>query len=272
MSLKKKIKTAFTILKIQGLGAVMKVLTSKLDRHNRPDEAGIAFDILNQSDNKGIMIDVGAHHGGALAPFAEAGWQVYAFEPDNQNRAVLSENYHANKNVFIDPRAVSDHNEAEASFFQSSESTGVSGLSAFLPSHKASQTVSLVTLAQFMQENDIKGNHIDFLKTDTEGFDLMALKGYPWDASTPSLVLCEFEDAKTLPLGYDFHAMAQFLLEKGYQLVISEWYPVKKYGAMHRWKRFTSYPCTLDNPHIWGNIFAVADEKLFQKLLIVCGI
>jgi hypothetical protein len=28
------------------------------------------------------MLDVWAHHGTSLVPFARAGWQVYAFEPD----------------------------------------------------------------------------------------------------------------------------------------------------------------------------------------------
>ena len=247
MTLKHKIKTAFTILKIQGLKAVIKVMTGKLDRRYRPDEAAIAFDVLAQVDHKGIMIDVGAHHGGALAPFANAGWQVYAFEPDNQNRAVLVENFGEFPNVHIDPRAVSDHNEAEVTFFQSNESTGVSGLSAFLPSHKATQTVSLVTLEKFIKEKKLKGKQVEFLKTDTEGFDLMALKGFPWKDSQPEMVLCEFEDAKTIPLGYDFHTLASFLQEKGYQLLVSEWYPVKQYGSLHRWRRFSTYPCHLDN-------------------------
>jgi hypothetical protein len=81
---------------------------------------------------------------------------------------------------------------------------------------------------------------VDFLKIDTEGFDLMVLKGYPWTQSPrPRVILCEFEDAKTVPLGYDFHQLAAFLVGEGYQLIISEWYPVKAYGGLHRWRRFT---------------------------------
>jgi hypothetical protein len=148
----------------------------------------------------------------------------------------------------------------------------VSGLSAFLPSHKASQSVTLVTLAQFIKEKKIKGKTIDFLKTDTEGFDLMALKGYPWEESLPRLILCEFEDSKTLPLGYDFHALAGFLVEKGYKLVISEWHPVKHYGSPHDWNRFATYPCTLVVPQAWGNILAVRDDELYQSLLTLCKI
>ena len=272
MNLTKKVKTAFTILKLKGINGVIKVLRSKMDRTYRPDEAMIAYDLLSMNTTKGIMIDVGAHHGGSLAPFANAGWQIYAFEPDPQNRAKLTETYGSLENVHIDPRAVSDHSEEKVTFFQSEESTGVSGLSAFLPSHKASQSVTLVTLAQYVQEKKIKGKPIDFLKIDTEGFDLMALKGYPWEESLPQLILCEFEDSKTLPLGYDFHTLAGFLVEKGYHLVISEWYPVKHYGSPHDWNRFATYPCTLVVPQAWGNILAVRDVELYQSLLTLCKI
>ena len=35
------------------------------------------------------MIDVGAHHGFALLPFLNMGWQIFAFEPDQKNREQL---------------------------------------------------------------------------------------------------------------------------------------------------------------------------------------
>jgi FkbM family methyltransferase len=272
MNLAKKVKTALVILKLKGINGVIKVLRSKMDRAYRPDETMIAYELLSKSTTQGLMIDVGAHHGGSLAPFAQAGWQVHAFEPDAQNRAVLAENFGSFKNVHIDPRAISDHCEDNVTFYQSEESSGVSGLSAFLPSHKATQSVSMVTLKQFMQEKRITRKTVDFLKTDTEGFDLMALKGYPWEESAPMLILCEFEDSKTLPLGYDFDTLAGFLVEKGYQLVISEWHPVKRYGSPHDWSRFTTYPCVLHDPRAWGNIFAVKDDELFQTLLTICNI
>ncbi|MCJ7694566.1 MAG: FkbM family methyltransferase [Anaerolineaceae bacterium] len=270
MSLKKKIKTAFTILKIQGLSAVLKILRSKLDTRPRPAEAAIAFDVLTPAGKQGIMFEIGAHHGGSLDPFARAGWRVFAFEPDANNRATLTETFGSLPNVQIDDRAVSDHLEDEVDFFTSKESTGVSGLSSFLPSHKASQKVSLTTLEKFIADNRLKTKTIDFLKIDTEGFDFMVLKGFPWQGKKPLMILCEFEDAKTLPLGYSFHDLAEYLVDKGYDLIISEWHPVKKYGIPHHWKRFTTYPCTLENPKAWGNIFAVRDEELYKRLFAKC--
>jgi len=269
MSLTHKSKTAFTILKTQGVSGVVKVLKAKLDSAYRPDEAEIVFEVLSKTINKGIMIDVGAHHGGSLAPFAQAGWQVYAFEPDSGNRAILTNSFGNFPNVHIDDRAVSDHLEDEVTFYKSAESTGVSGLSAFLPSHRAAEKVSVTTLQRFLIEQKLEKQEIDFLKIDTEGFDFMVLKGFPWNEKQPRMILCEFEDSKTTPLGYSFQDLAAFLVERGYKLVISEWYPVKKYGSLHDWKRFTTYPCTLEDPTAWGNIFAVKDDNLYQQLLEV---
>jgi len=184
--------------------------------------------------------------------------------------AVQPLDVNAHPNVKIDPRALSDHIAEDVPFFTSQESTGVSGLSAFLQTHQMSQNVTVTTLAQVLKEYDLLDQQIDLLKIDTEGFDLMVLKGFPWGNIQPKMVICEFEDAKTLPLGYSFHDLAEFLVEKGYRLLISEWCPVKEYGGIHDWRCFMTYACELHDPHAWGNILAVDDEDLFQSLLKIC--
>lgn len=269
MRLPKKFKTAFHILRISGARGVLKTIKAKFARP-RPDEAQIAFQLLSSMTNSGLMFDVGAHHGGSLAPFAQLGWQIYAFEPDSKNRSFLMESYGDYPNVRIDPRALSDHINPDALFYTSDESTGVSGLSAFLPSHKVGEKVSVTTMTQVLDEHQLTNQSIDFLKIDTEGYDLMVLKGYPWDKNQPKVILCEFEDSKTQPLGYCFHDLAEFLRDKGYHLIISEWYPIKAYGELHDWRRFIAFPCEMQDPHAWGNIFAVRDEGLFDQLLELC--
>lgn len=267
----KKLKTAYKILKTKGLKGVLSTLRAKLDRTFRPDETHMVFQLLNNTERSGLMIDVGAHHGSSLASFAQQGWQVIAFEPDSSNRAELANTFDAYENVIIDPRACSDQVQPEATLFTSAESTGVSGLSAFLDSHAASEKVVVTTLADALQEHGLSAKPVDFLKIDTEGFDLMVLKGYPWAQSPhPRVILCEFEDAKTVPLGYNFHQLAAFLVDLGYHLIISEWYPVKAYGGLHRWRRFTTYPCQLADPKGWGNIFAVREATLFSQLCELC--
>ncbi len=271
MPIIKKIKTAGRVLKTRGMKGVVQIIRAKLDRSERPDEAQIVYNLLSATRQSGLMVDVGAHHGASLAPFAEDGWQVLAFEPDSANRAILYENFGALPNVTIDPRACSEKTQPEATLFTSDESSGVSGLSSFLDSHNPGEKVTVTTLSQALAEHNLTLQRIDFLKIDTEGFDLMVLKGYNWaDKNPPDVILCEFEDQKTEPLGYTFSDLATFLQDKGYSLVISEWYPVKVYGGLHDWRRFTTYPCTLEDPRSWGNIIAVRDKAIFQQLTQIC--
>src|SRR3546814_302056 len=117
--------------------------------------------------------------------------------------------------------------------------------------------------------SDIDG--VDFLKVDTEGHDLFALKGFPWERFRPAVIECEFEDAKTVPLGYTFHDMARFLLEKGYRVLVSEWHPIIRYGVRHDWRRLVAYPCELSDEVAWGNILAFRDPVDESKLAAVIG-
>src|SRR3546814_9887732 len=146
------------------------------------------------------MVDVGAHFGIELAMFAGLGWQVYAFEPDPKNRRQLVTSFGNHPRVAIDARAVSDVAGQELSFYTSDVSTGISGLSAFHDSHIETQKVVTTTIADYVAEQAIA--RIDFLKIDVEGFDFFVIKGIDWDGVTPDVILWEFEDAKTLPLGY----------------------------------------------------------------------
>ena len=78
--------------------------------------------------------------------------------------------------------------------------------------------------------------------------------------------MCEFEDSKTTPLGYSYHDMAGYLVDKGYAVQVSEWYPVLQYGGNHRWRRFEHYPCELADPRAWGNLIAVLDGGHLREL------
>ena len=138
MNTKRKIGKATKILLSEGPIALVKALKRSVankygpyrpDGSYRPDESKIAFDALNADAFKGLMIDVGAHYGGTLSPFALGGWQVFAFEPDSKNREKLVESFGDSQNVIIDARAVSDHTHEKAVLYRSEESTGISGLS-----------------------------------------------------------------------------------------------------------------------------------------------
>lgn len=234
-----------------------------------PDEAHLVHTVLAADAPRGLMIDVGAHFGTALSPFVDSGWQVWAFEPDSTNRARLTARFGHHPMVLIDRRAVSDRPGA-AAFFRSPVSTGISGLSAFHDSHQPAGTVPVTTLSDIIATRGLPAGGIDFLKIDTEGYDRHVLMGLPWDTVQPRVVLCEFEDTKTRPLGYDYHDLAQLLVGHGYQVLVSEWQPVVEYGQEHAWRCFAPYPHDLHDPRAWGNLIATREPALFMALLAAC--
>ncbi|ORA68757.1 hypothetical protein BST23_02730 [Mycolicibacterium elephantis] len=211
------------------------------------------------------MFDVGAHYGEVFAEYSQRGWQVYAFEPDPKNRRRIDVAFGRLPNVHVDNRAVSDVSAQGATFFSSSQSSGISGLSAFDESHEQAGVVDTITIADFVNAEGL--DKIDYLKVDTEGYDLMVLRGFPWDHMRPSVVVCEFENRKTQPLGYNFHDIADFLHTKGYSVIVSEWFPISRYGADHRWRRYATYPCELVEESGWGNLIASTDQKLISRIL-----
>jgi len=235
------------------------------------DETSCVQMLYNNIESDLVMIDVGAHHGGSFRPFLNKGWQIFAFEPDPKNRSKLLEwlvKHNNNSLVQVDTRCVSNESQKGQPFYSSNVSTGISGLSAFHESHQQSQLVDTVTLTDFLQDKSLQ--QIDFLKIDTEGHDLFALQGFPWEQLQPAVIECEFEDAKTVPLGYNFHDIATYLVEKGYQVYVSEWHPIVRYGIRHDWHSLARYPCELANANGWGNLLAFRepiDESELMKVV-----
>jgi FkbM family methyltransferase len=232
------------------------------------DETDCIAQLFNTALTGKVMIDVGAHHGYAHAPFLDRQWQIFAFEPDQSNRAKLLERLAKHKHralVTLDTRCVSNQSQTGVSFFTSEQSTGISGLSAFHATHKESQKVDITTLTEFFQDRPLPA--IDFLKIDTEGHDLFVLQGYPWERGQPAVIECEFEDTKTVPLGYTFHDLARYLGDKGYRVYVSEWHPIIRYGIRHDWRALMRYPCELSDPKGWGNLLAFCDPIDEQALV-----
>lgn len=213
--------------------------------------------------HRGVMLDVGAHYGGSLAPFASDGWEVHAFEPDPSNRAHLEARFGGYRNVTIVPKAVSDQAN-ELPLFSSDESSGVSSLVPFTAGHKPTASVEVITLRDYLAWANIKT--VDFMKVDVEGFELNVLNGYDW-AIIPNVILLEFEDFKSVPLGYSWKDLADGLIDRGYHVVVSEWFPIHRYGAAHRWRQFSTYPSELADPNAWGNLIAARTlEQLTRSI------
>ena len=209
----------------------------------------------------GTMVDVGACWGSSLRPFVDRDWQIIAIEPDPANRAELERAYGIRANITIDPRAIGQHDGEAVSLYTSSVSFGISALAPFHPSHEATMTVETVRLDTLLEGVP----EVTLLKTDTEGWDLPVLRTFPWDRLHPMAVVCEFEDRKTVPLGYTYHDLARFLSAQGYSVLVSEWHPVVEYGQQHRWRSLRPYPTELADPGAWGNLIAT-DSVIANRL------
>ena len=266
MNLINDLKKAWEIFMHSGLIALYKQTISVVQLrmikliYSQVDENVLCAQVVFSNKSSGVMVDVGAHHGTSLKEFLEERFMVYAFEPDKENRDQLATKFQSSVGKFlhIDQRAVSDENSFGKVFYSSELSSGISGLSAFDESHSKSGVVDTVTLETFCKEKNLKS--IDYLKIDTEGYDLNVLKGLNFDDIIPQVILCEFEDRKTLPLGYKWTDLADFLESKGYIVLVFEWYPIKKYGSQHRFRELKRYPCKLERDNAWGNLVAVRSE------------
>ena len=221
----------------------------------RLNECQMILDLLAERTQSGVMIDIGAHVGGSLAPFAETGWRVLAFEPDPVNRAKLLEATAPHKNVKVSDRAVGKSAAFGVNFYTSDVSSGISSLTAFHDSHKVSHTVDITTLDEVVRSEEI--THIDFLKIDVEGHEMDVLDGFAFAHVKPEIIMLEFEDGKIADNAGTAEALSSRLMALGYHVYISEWHPVVQYGVAHDWRQFVEYPTKL-MPGSWGNLIAFA--------------
>lgn len=232
----------------------------RLLMRNWVDEAEIIAKLAPTGPGS-VLVDVGAHHGAVTTMFLEKGWSVVAYEPDPNNRAQFEHVVGTDSRVQLSTAAVSDKSTGSASLFTSSVSTGISTLAAFDESHEPTAIVDVVTLAADLPARGI--DRVDFLKVDIEGFDFFALQGFDWSYA-PRFVLYEFENRKTVPLGYSLTDSSSYVAEHGYHLVYSVWEPIVEYGTRHRWRGLFRNPPS-DVADCWGNVLGFhieADAEL----------
>ena len=229
----------------------------------RLDEAALMLALARfQTTAPGCLVDVGAHHGGFLRPFVAAGWSVLAVEPEPANRAALQARWGETEAVTVAAEALSDTPQAEAPLHTAPDSSGVATLAPFLPTHRETARVTVTTLSALLDRHGIET--VDVLKVDVEGLDFRVLMGMDWDRWRPRVVMAEFENAKTLPLGVSLGDLVALLEGRGYAVFVSEWHPVVRYGARHDWRRLIPWPPgdgdPLPDPDGWGNLIALRDD------------
>ena len=232
------------------------------------DETLVSFHLLDKEPR--VMVDVGAHHGESLLPYADRGWMIHAFEPDPHNRMELERRTAGRPNIRISPHAVTTTDGESVSLHTSELSTGISTLQPFHSSHRATTSVTTTRLDTYLREHNVR--QVGFLKIDAEGHDLAVLQSFPWNDIHPNVVLCEFEDRKTAPQGHTYRDIAAFLIRSGYSVIVSEWHPITRYGGDHGWRRAVRYPVSLADD-AWGNLLGVdpAETRPFMWILRFAG-
>jgi len=208
--------------------------------------------------SQGIMLDVGANFGNSLDIFWGKGWTVHAFEPDPSNRRNLLAAWPSSSRVIVNEQAVSDQSGLTVPFYSSEESTGISSLSAFTSGHRLACEVTTTTLRDYYRSSGL--SHVNFLKIDIEGHDKFALDGFPWESDKPDVILVEFEDAKTVPLRYNWRDLADSLIERGYTVYVSEWWPIVRYGIAHDWRGLLRDNRELNLSGTWGNLIGFLED------------
>lgn len=125
-----------------------------------------------------VFVDVGANTGEWTALVLEAtrGAKGFLFEPGATALSILQGRFGALAGIQIIPVALADV-EGEQTFF---EEAGAGGMSSFLPGHSLQASterrrVKVATLDQVLDGLGVET--VDFLKVDTEGFDLHVLRG-----------------------------------------------------------------------------------------------
>lgn len=209
-----------------------------------------------------LLIDVGAHHGGVSRLFAEKGWRVIAFEPEQKNRSAFESNLAGFEQISCIPKAVSDVTAKSVPFYVSDEHYGIHSLKPFHHTHRLKYEVETICLDDILEELHIR--EVALLKVDTEGADFLALKGLDFEKRRPELAMIEFMDQRSLPhFGYSHHDVSSYMKERGYTTFVSEWAPIKEYaregiaGEPHVWLQCVEYP--QDHEPAWGNLIFVPD-------------
>ncbi len=208
------------------------------------------------------MIDVGAHFGTSFRSYLQQGWRIVAFEPDSTKLPKLQP-YLNHPNLTFYQAAVGDQAGGKVQFYTSAESTGIASLVPFRESHTPSEMVDRTTLA--VELSKLKIDKIDYLKIDTEGYDLHVLKGHDWRV-LPEVIMTEFDEIKTRPQNFSFKEIGDLLVSQGYEVWCSEWAPLVKYGSGHAWSSIKKYPCELNHADGWGNFIAIRSDAHVETM------
>lgn len=220
------------------------------------DEAKLIADyfarVPRPSDRPGVLIDVGAQFGTSFRPYSRPVGNALCLSLIRPSWPSSSGFCRAPTSPSSVPPSATRRRSRPSSI-----STGISSLVAFRDTHTPLETVPVTTLKIELPKLGI--THIDYLKIDTEGYDLFVLRGHDWSIQ-PEVVMAEFDDVKTRHIDISYRDIADLLVEQGYTVFCSEWAPLIRYGSGHTWYALKRYPCDLHHPNAWGNFIAIRND------------
>lgn len=219
------------------------------------DEVAVVREALFRSGlvpHQRSMADVGARMGSSLGPFVRSGWDVWAFEPSTIMYDRLIERYGAWRNLQVFPVAVSDTVVDEETCLVSDES--LVGDPALDPAlcRKWSGRVATRRL------DALPVSRLDFLKVGAEGCDRNVFRSR--GSLAPRVIVTEYEDNKTLALGYSSGEYADELTNAGYRLWVSEWDSIARHGGEHSWRQLYRYAGIAPDSSTRGNFIAIHER------------
>lgn len=188
-------------------------------------EAGEIEQAVRLVGSGSIALDVGANIGAFTAALANAGAIVHAFEPLAATRARLERTLELNGlTAVVDGRALSDADGTAELFEYGPGYESWATLSARTIEHSGRvleatpTTVQTTTLAAYLDEHGIE--HVDLLKIDVEGAELLVLRGTPLDRV--GAILVEVSDNTLEAFGARAVDLIDLLERSGFRTFVVE--------------------------------------------------
>lgn len=174
---------------------------------------------LQSSNGAQVLLDIGANQGDWSAEAlriatAPGRIQVYAFEPASGTRAMLAARFSGNAAVDIQPFAVSDA-PGDATFYTLAAGAGTNSLSSSSGPH--TEPARVTTIDAFLEQSAI--GTVLMAKIDTEGFDLLVLKGAQKTLREGRIGILQFEyNSRWLPNHSSLHDVFELIADTPYRL------------------------------------------------------
>ncbi|MEM9035821.1 MAG: FkbM family methyltransferase [Actinomycetota bacterium] len=170
---------------------------------------------VDPGDRPSLMLDVGAQQGQFARVFARNGYDVIAFEASPVNFDDLTERVRTTPNITPVHLAVSDEDASGVKFYFSTEYIGINSLKRN-STHLSETSYALVDTVRLATHLGDDAARVEVIKTDIEGADLLALRGFDFESHHPAFVLSEY-GGRSAAFGYDIDDMVEHMRRFGYE-------------------------------------------------------